>query len=177
MEAFGYASTVFSPTDLRKNRRALDEARKQGASRLRDTDGTSLLIIEERHVQELARAKEINSFVAELFSRLHLLDCHLKAGPLSNSLLGDWRWLSPLDGGDWEDFLDEMWEAGDEARSERSLQPVQDALEAWRETARALGDDERMAALTTPFDAEAFVEIAPDDETANPNSQALAIAE
>jgi len=177
MEPFGYATTVFNPTDLRKDRRALDEARKEGASRVRDTDGQSLLIIEERHVKQLARAEKINSFVAELFSRLHLLGEHLKNGTISKPLLGDWRWLSALDAEDWEDFLGEMWEAGDEARSEKSLAPVEEALEAWRETAKALADEERMAALTAPFDPEAFVEIAPDDQAAIPDSQALAVAE
>ncbi len=177
METLRYATTVFNPTDLRQSRRALDEARKQGASRVRDTDGESLLIIEERRVQQLAQAEEVSTFVAQLFSRLHQIDGQLKSRAISKSQLGDWRWLAPLDAEDWEDFLAEMWEAGDEARSERSLRPVKDALDAWRETARALADQERMAALTAPFDPGQFVEITPDDTGTAAESQPLVIAE
>jgi hypothetical protein len=161
MTPLGYATTVFNPTDLRKDRRALDEARKQGASRVRDTDGESLLIIEERQVQKLARAEEVGNAVADLFSRLHLLERHAKNGSPAKALLGDWRWLSPLDVEDWEDFLAEMWEAGDEARAEQSLEPIERSLAAWRETAIALADEERMAALSAPFDATEYVEITP----------------
>lgn len=66
-----------------------------------------------------------------------------------------------------------MWEAGDEARGERSLRPVVEALDAWRETARALADQERMTALTAPFDPAEFVETAPDDTAAATRPQAL----
>gem|GEM_PF-5509043 len=76
-------------------------------------------------------------------------------------LLGDWTWLKPLDTEDWEEFLAEMWEAGEEARAAQSLDPITDGLKAWHETARALADPERMAALTAPFDPTAYVEIAP----------------
>jgi|GEM_PF-6739581 len=69
MEYVGFVSTVFTPTDLRKDRKALDAAREDGASRIRDTDGESLLLIEERRVRQLAQREEVSTAVTDLFSR------------------------------------------------------------------------------------------------------------
>jgi hypothetical protein len=159
METLALTGTIFNPTDLRNNRKAIDAARKDGVSRIRDTDGASLLLIEEQRVSELATGQ----VTSDLFVRLHELELQLKDGGLPTKRgLGDWRWLSSLDRDDWEDFLADMWECGLEAFASGTAAPIENELRAWKETAAALADPERVEAATRAFDPEDYAEITPD---------------
>jgi hypothetical protein len=153
--------TIFNASDLRQNRRALDAAKEAGVARVRDADGTALLVAREEAVGDALRERDALSIVAEAALRLHGIE-GLTVGELTDTVLGEWRWVRTLDDEDRQAFFSDMWSALAEARSDASSSPVQEALADWRETARALADPERRRKLIAPIEAGDFVEIRPE---------------
>lgn len=153
------SETVFTASELRKNRKALDAARERGAARVRDADGASLIVVMEGTLGNLVREHDVYATTSKVSLRLRRLEDARASGRELD--LGDWRWLRHLDDEDWQDFVADMWEALAEADAELSVTPIAVALEEWHETARALADRERHAKLTAPIERGDFVEIAP----------------
>lgn len=152
---------IFNASDLRQSRRALDAAKEAGVARVRDADGTALLIAREDAVGEALRERDVLSVVAEAALRLHGIE-GLPVADLTDTVLGDWRWVRTLDDEDRHAFFADMWSALGEALADESSTAVLETLADWRETARALADPERRHKLMAPIDAADFVEIRPE---------------
>lgn len=149
---------IFQSSDLKKDRALLDAAR-DGLARLRDTDGLGLVMLTESGLMELAEAQRREHFLAETGAELHRVRLLMRElgedGKLSALTLGQWTWLEQFDADDLNEFLDEMATA----LVRRDEAAVADALMGWEETAAALADPERMAALTGDHDPHEYVEV------------------
>src|SRR3982750_3341757 len=88
--------TIFNASDLRQSRRALDAAKEAGVARVRDADGTALLLTREEAVGEALRERDVLSVVAEAALRLHGIE-GLTVSELTDTVLGEWRWVRTLD--------------------------------------------------------------------------------
>lgn len=150
-------STIFSASELRQNRRALDAAKVDGIARVRDADGTALLVAREEAIGNALQEREWLSRVADMALQLHAIETR-PADDLPG--FGDLTFVSRLDEPNRAAFVADMWEAVIEARAEASATPIHEAIADWRETSRALNDSERLAKLTAPIVADDFVEIA-----------------
>ncbi|WP_124290020.1 hypothetical protein [Streptomyces sp. ADI91-18] len=127
---------IFQSTDLATQRRTefLDAARS-GMARLRDKDGTSLVMLPERHLQLLEELRK--------WSSAHLrLDRMLARPDFKPTVqeLGDLAWLRVFDCDDLREFADELNEAIVAADSDSDTAVLDACLNAWRVTARQLED-------------------------------------
>lgn len=144
---------IFQPTDLAGSRRVefLDAAR-QGLARLRDKDGTSLVMLPERQLQ-LLEALRTWTF---LCIRLDEIIATGKQPTIAE--LGDLAWLRVFEKADLEEFAAELHEALIAANSDNDIAPVFQALDAWRRTARQLEDPLRRSVLMGEKDISDFVD-------------------
>lgn len=150
--------TIFQPTDLVQRRTEFLEAARKGGARLRDKDGTSLVMLPESHVlllEELGRWT--NSYM-----RLETL-LRRDARP-SVSELGDLAWLRVFDQEDLRDFVTELHDALVAARADDNVRAVTEVIDAWRITAAQLDDPLRRSVLLGSSGADDFVEAAPPHE-------------
>jgi hypothetical protein len=149
---------IFQSSDLKKDRALLDAARG-GVARLRDTDGMGLVMLTESGLMQLAEAQRREHFLAETGAELHRVRLLMRElgedGRLNALTLGQWSWLEQFDADDLNEFLDEMATA----LVRRDEAAVADALMGWQETASALADPERMAALTGDHDPDDYVDV------------------
>ena len=149
---------IFQSSDLKKDRALLDAAR-DGFARLRDTDGTGLVMLTEDSLKQMAESQRREHLLAEAAAelwRVVLLRRTLgEKERLDPVTLGRWTWLSWFDDDDLTEFVDEMANA----LASRNEAAVLDALTAWEETAAALADPERLAAHTGVFDPDGYVDV------------------
>ncbi|MET8720974.1 hypothetical protein [Streptomyces misionensis] len=134
---------IFQSTDLATQRRTefLDAARS-GLARLRDKNGTSLVMLPERHLQLLEELRK--------WSSVHLRLERLLARPDFRPTvqeLGDLAWLRVFDCEDLREFADELGEAIVAADSDNDTTVLHECLDAWKTTARQLEDPMRRSVL------------------------------
>src|SRR5205809_7392829 len=100
-------TVTYLPTDLQRRYRAiLDEARAGGA-RVRDLDGTTILMLPEAEVQVLRR-------VSVAAANLATIERLIEAMPGRRPELpeyGEWSWLRIFEVDDLRDFVREMRDA------------------------------------------------------------------
>jgi hypothetical protein len=145
-------TTIYQPSDLnRRYRRVLQDARA-GAARIRDNDGTALVIVPERRFQALRSVAEAAANLAGLQRALD----QRRSPTLAD--FGAWTWLRVLDPDDLRTFLAEVQEAVMLAGREESAGPLEDTLQAWRLTAEQADDPVRDAILLGTHRPEDFVE-------------------
>jgi hypothetical protein len=145
-------TTIYQPSDLnRRYRRVLQDARA-GAARIRDNDGTALVIVPERRFQALRSVAEAAANLAGLQRALD----ERRSPTLAD--FGAWTWLRVLDPDDLRTFVAEVQEAVMLAGREESAGPLEETLRAWRLTAEQAGDPVRDAILLGTHRPEDFVE-------------------
>lgn len=149
---------IFQSSDLKKDRALLDAARG-GFARLRDTDGTGLVMLTEASLKQMAenqrREHQLAEAAAELWRVVLLTRALGEKERLDPVTLGRWTWLSWFDHDDLTEFVDEMATA----LASRNEAAVLDALTGWEETAAVLADPERVAAHTGMFDPDDYVDV------------------
>ena len=154
---------IFQASDLRRDRAFSDEARRGGA-RLRDTDGLALLMVPEIEYGELhAEATAPREFVRAAGAVLAInqaLDGGRSVAEIVSA--GPWPWLDAFELGDLRSFADDVTRALIRGFSLHDPGELRHEIEAWSESARALSDPIRLAALTEPADDSGFVEITPE---------------
>src|SRR5215472_14982839 len=94
---------IFLPSDLNRRGRAILNAARQDIARIRDTDGTSLVVMPEEKVQALET-------VAWAASNLALLEEILDHSPAPSAdafVAFDWAWLRVFDPEDLQEFVRE----------------------------------------------------------------------
>src|SRR5680860_526933 len=135
------STTIFSASDLsRKRKEVLREAR-DGCARVRDTDGTSLVMLPESRLEFLERMQDLTG--------LHVVIDRLisRAGPGSVRDLGSHAWIRVFDRDDLAAFANELGDAMQAARGDQSSEIADEVIEAWRVTARQLEDPLRREVL------------------------------
>lgn len=156
--AFVTADRIFQSSDLNKDRSIIDVA-KGGAARLRDKDGVGLVMLPEATLAEMEQDLDYAERLAQVSAQLLAVnlmtrglgdDEHLE--PLA---LGAWGWLSAFDCDDVEEFIGEVGRCV----IEQNLPALDEALDAWEESARALRDPERLVAAAERFNIEDYVDL------------------
>lgn len=143
-------NTIFQVTDLVSRRTEFVEAARHGGARLRDKDGTSLLMLPESHVKLLEELSEWNNAYLRLSSLLRR-----DARP-SVSDLGDLAWLRVFDVDDLAEFVEDLHDALVAARADDDIRAIATLVADWRTTASELDDPLRRSVLTGSVSASDF---------------------
>jgi hypothetical protein len=161
---------VFQSSDLAGARRVeFLQAARAGGARLRDKDGTSLVMLPESHVDWL------ESMAQWATAHLRLQELLRRGVPPTVSDLGELAWLRVFGLDDLSEFTGELNDALVTAHADRSADSLKDCVNAWRVTARQLADPLRQEVLLGTHDAQDFVEtqrpsaeLDSDDDQAGP---------
>ena len=146
---------TYLPTDLQRRYRAiLDEAR-HGEARVRDSDGTNILLLPEESVQTLRR---VNAAAANLAVVEGVLEIIVARRP-AVSEYGDWSWLRAFDAEDLREFIRDIREAIVVGVHEGSTVLLEGQLRAWRTTAEQAGDPLVRSILMGGSSEADFVEV------------------
>jgi hypothetical protein len=149
---------IYQASDLNQGYRVILDAARHGAKpRVRDKDGTSVvLVLEHEHC-----SLELLSNATACYLILEHAVSHREAHDLSLAEFGDWTWLRVFDHDDLEAFLAEVRDALVVATREHSFEPVRTVLQDWRVTAQTLDDPERRAILLGGLADDDFVDASP----------------
>lgn len=156
-----YASNVHHPTELSQQYRVvLDEARKEGVARIRDKDGTSLLILPEERLSHVERDLELAREVLAVFVVCRAISRALQAEdlPLNTDIEG-WGFLREFDASDLAELRDELSDTAFQAWLGRDLGGLRKAVRAWSTTAEVLRDDLARSTLLGTPELDAFVDV------------------
>lgn len=154
-------NVIYQASDLAGNKRVdfIKDARA-GRARLRDKDGTSLVMLPEAHLAALeehahwSRAHQRISFLYRSGSRPSVEE------------LGDLAWMRTLDEEDVSCFLDELHDALIAGLADESSDAIDETVNAWRLTARQLADPLRRSVLTEHTQLTDYLEVDPDTRLA-----------
>ena len=148
------SDTIFQATDLAGGKRtAFLDAARRGLARLRDKDGTSLVMLPEsklRLLETLARWWEAYMNLDGLLRRSDVP---------KTSELGELAWLRPFERPDLEEFISELHDALVAASADGDVTVLEECLQAWRTTARQLEDPLRRSVLLGRHVPDDFVEV------------------
>jgi hypothetical protein len=147
---------IFQATDLAQRRTEFLDAARQGMARLRDRDGTSLVMLPERRLQLLEELRKWSS----AHMRLERLLARADFKPTIENL-GDLAWLRVFDHEDLREFADELNDALIAADSDEDPSVLDECLRAWKTTARQLEDPLRRSVLLTKGSLPPLVEVEP----------------
>jgi len=155
---------IYQASDLRQNRAFIDEAKAHGAARLRDTDGASFLMVREADYGKLAGEHEHFTELLRVAQALLILDNTVYRNEDYTALLpgSPWPWLRVFDRDEVMDFVAEIAQETSLGIALGDPAGVRRELDAWRESAVALSDPRRRAALITPLEPDELVEITPE---------------
>lgn len=131
-ESLMSASTIFTASDLDRKRREVLDAAKRGVARVRDTDGTSI-------VMETEQAHEAREAAARWAISLHQLD-QVAGMPREQRRprdFGDLTWARYLSDADLNEMRDALWDAVLATRAERNPAIVLSVAEDWMKRAQA----------------------------------------
>lgn len=147
--------TIYQASDFNRQYRAILEAARAGVARVRDTDGTSLIVSREARWGAL----QCVTTAAANFMPLEAAVGHACDRRPELSEFGDWTWLRVFDHEELAEFVSEMREAIAIGAKEVSAAPVLDVLAAWRMTADSLEDPLSRETLLGPVDSAALEEV------------------
>lgn len=148
------SGTVYTASDLARRRRELLDSARRGVARLRDTDGTSLVMLREGHVLALTLAARWSMARSRLAA---LLGLPPESRP--NAAYGEAAWLRVFDDDDLREFLTELDEALVATLADESPGPLEQLLSDWRATATALADPKTRGVLLGDFRFDDFEEV------------------
>ncbi|MGV9541030.1 hypothetical protein ACWDSF_06855 [Nocardia beijingensis] len=132
---------VFQVSDLATNRTEFIDEARSGLARLRDKDGTSLVMLPEAQLSYLQRLKELSSLL-QLLNHLVATERHLSVVEL-----GEHAWLRVFDPDDLREFATELGDALGAAQGDEDTNLADETVAAWRLTARQLADPLRKSVL------------------------------
>ncbi|GAA4180182.1 hypothetical protein GCM10022252_02660 [Streptosporangium oxazolinicum] len=144
---------IFQSSDLANKRTEVLDAAREGLARVRDKDGTSLVMLPERRLrllEEIARWSRAHMRLDELLRR----DVTLNVGDL-----GDLAWLRVFDADDLREFVEDLHDALIAAHSDEDTTALDECIRGWRVTARQIEDPLRRSVLMGKRAAEDFVEV------------------
>lgn len=148
------SDTAYRPSDLRERSREILDLAKSGEARVRDSDGTTILMLPESDVLSLRR---VNAAAANLAAVERIVGV-MEARRLDAAEFGEWGWLYVFDADDLREFVQDIREAIIGARDDSGAL-LDEQLTAWRTTASQADDQVIRAILRGGASEEAFVEI------------------
>lgn len=149
------SAVTYLPSDLQRRYRAILDEAKAGQARVRDLDGTNILLLPETEVQVL---RAISAAAANLATVERVLEVMVTRRPELPEY-GEWSWLRHFDADDLRDFVREIREAIIIAAREGSSALLDTQLRAWRITAQQADDPLFRAILQGGGHEEHFVEV------------------
>ncbi|MEY9875983.1 hypothetical protein ABH931_005490 [Streptacidiphilus sp. MAP12-33] len=151
--------TIFQASDLATKRVELLTAARSGLARVRDKDGTSLVMLPESRLHLLETLADWSQAAVRLEAIIS------RGAGRDVSALGDLAWLRVFDDEDLREFLAELQAALTAAHADGHVSVLEDCLQAWRTTARQLEDPLRRSILLGQHDPADFVTAPrPEDE-------------
>jgi hypothetical protein len=144
---------IYTASDLDRRRREVTDTARRGLARIRDTDGTGLVLLPARHY-------EVLESVSRWYDRLDVVE-RARAKPAAERVpadFGDLTWLRHLDDDDLAQFLHEVRAAVSVAYHDDDLGELEQLVHDWRATADELADPARREVLVGGFDAAEYVE-------------------
>ncbi|MGH3679930.1 MAG: hypothetical protein ACRDT2_06700 [Natronosporangium sp.] len=146
---------IYTASDLDRKRREVTDAARHGLARIRDTDGTGLVLLPAHHY-------EVLETVSRWHDRLAVVDRARATSPADRSPtdFGDLTWLRHLDDDDLATFVAELRSAVSLAYHDDDLAELERLIQDWRVTADELADSTRREVLLGAFRANDFVEVA-----------------
>lgn len=146
--------TIYQPSDLAGAKRTefLQKAR-EGSARVRDKDGTSLVMLPESHVSWL---RLVATWSGHL---LRLRELLARESLPSLGDLGDLAWLRVFDRDDLNEFVDEIQQVLIASIADENADALEEAVRAWRVTAKQIDDPLRRAVLTGEFSLTDYVAV------------------
>ena len=146
---------IYTASDLDRRRREVTDTARRGLARIRDTDGTGLVLLPARHY-------EVLEAVSRWYDRLDVVE-RARAKPAADRVpadFGDLTWLRHLDDDDLAQLLHEVRAAVSVAYHDDDLTELEQLVRDWRVTADELADPARREVLLGGFDAADYVEAA-----------------
>lgn len=134
-------NNIFQASDLANQRVEVLDAARSGRARVRDKDGTGLVMLRESELEVL------EGYAAWSQKLQRLTDLLASDGELNVRSLGDLAWLRAFDRDDIRAFADELLQSLIAGLADGDLEPVDETVRAWRVTARQLEDPLRREVL------------------------------
>lgn len=153
---------IYQPTDLANRRLEFLDAARNGQARLRDKDGTSLVMLPE------SRLCLLESLVKWWQAHTKLEGILREAGLPRPAELGELAWLRSLGRDDLEEFQAELHDALVAASADEDTAALDDCVQGWRATARQLDDPRRRAVLLGPHAPGDYAEATAPGEPGHP---------
>jgi hypothetical protein len=146
---------IYTVSDLSRKRREVADVARRGLARIRDTDGTGLVLMP-------ARRYEVLEAVSRWADRLGVVECTLTKSRAERTPadFGDLTWLRHFDEDDLAEFVSELRQTLSLAYHDDDLISLVDAVADWKATADELADPARREVLLGAVDAADFVEVA-----------------
>lgn len=146
------SQVIYQVSDLANRRTQFVEDARQGFARLRDKDGTSLVMLPESRLEHLERFRSHLSLFL-------VVDHSARAGEhLSAIGLGQNAWIRSLPVEDLAEFASELGEALAASAADDSADVLDDLVDAWKATARQLEDPLRRRILLSSHNADDYVD-------------------
>ena len=147
--------TTYHPADLQSCYRTILDEAKAGEARVRDSDGTTILLLPEADVLAVRRVRAAATNLAAVERAVEAIETHGR----ESADLGDWGWLHALDAADLREFVDEMRAAIVVGAREGSSDLLDEQLAAWKVTAAQADDPIFRSILRGGANEEDFVEV------------------
>ncbi len=144
---------VYRASDLnRRGREVLDTARRAGA-RIVDTDGTSMVLLTERVLEQTAGRLEVATMLVAAMRAWREVSSGVDV------TVDQLRWVNRLDDADRQTFAEEVAAAFDEAGRTSDATALRILLHEWEVTARQPYDAQLEARLAGGFEPDDYLEI------------------
>lgn len=146
-------NVIFQASDLAKDRVRVLDAARSGRARVRDKDGTGLVMLPEAELEVLegyARWSQAHNRLSALITSGRLLNV---------DELGEFAWLRVFDREDLDEFLSDLHSALVAGLADRNMDDLATLEREWRITARQLEDPLRRSVLLARDAEEELVEV------------------
>jgi hypothetical protein len=152
------SDVIFQSTDLANKRTEFLDAARNGQARLRDKDGTSLVMLPESRLHLLETLAKWWEAYMKLMSLLR------RSEMPKTSELGELAWLRSFEREDLDEFTNELHDALVAASADEDAAVLDECVQAWRTTARQLEDPLRRSVLLGSHVPEDYEEVSePED--------------
>jgi hypothetical protein len=154
-EGHAMAGVTYLPTDLQRRYRVILDEAKAGEARVRDLDGTNILLLPEADVLVLRRVCEAAANLATIERVVEVMASRRPELPE----YGEWSWVRVFDVDDLREFMRDIREAIIVGVREGTSKLLDEQLRAWRVTAQQADDPLFRAVLAGGAAEEDFVEV------------------
>lgn len=148
------SQVIYTVSDLSRKRREVADVARRGLARIRDTDGTGLVLLP-------AQRYEVLEAVSRWGDRLGVVERAQTKSRTERTPadFGDLTWLRHFDEDDLAEFVSELRQTLSLAYHDNDLALLVDAIADWKATAEELADPARREVLLGTVDHADFAEV------------------